>query len=200
MNIKSFLSNNIYYNRYGFGPQTNKVWFGMREDIYAKQRNGHLLIDTFDRTSNTLDIRSNGLYPSNVLSNLAHNEFEYDGVKCSSLEGFLQSLKTSDEVKQQEICLMYGGSAKKNGQKFMHWKENGKLYWKGKEYKRDSEEFYELVLGAYKACYQQNDIFKTALNSTMGKKLTHSSGKNDKTDTILTREEFVHFLEQIRGT
>lgn len=40
------------------------------EDYYAKTRNGHELNDFYDRESNTLDIRSNGLYPSNVLSNL----------------------------------------------------------------------------------------------------------------------------------
>ena len=37
-------------------------------DVFATTRNGHLLVDSYDPETNTLDLRSNGLYPSNVLS------------------------------------------------------------------------------------------------------------------------------------
>ena len=40
------------------------------EDYFATTRNGHQLVDFYDPDTNTLDIRSNGIYPSNVLSNL----------------------------------------------------------------------------------------------------------------------------------
>ena len=43
------------------------------EDYFATTRNGHQLVDFYDPETNTLDIRSNGLYPSNVLSNLCSN-------------------------------------------------------------------------------------------------------------------------------
>ena len=59
---------------------------------------------------NTLDIRSNGLYPSNVLSNLCSNGFRFDGMVCGSMEGFLQSLKRQDLDKQRQICSMKGGN------------------------------------------------------------------------------------------
>ena len=45
----------------------------MEENYKATSRNGHELKDMFDPETNTLDIRSNGLYPSNVLSNLCSN-------------------------------------------------------------------------------------------------------------------------------
>lgn len=54
------------------------------EDYKATSRNGHQLTDNYDPETNTLDIRSNGKYPSNVLSNLCSNEFRYDGVVCGS--------------------------------------------------------------------------------------------------------------------
>lgn len=57
------------------------------------------------------DIRSNGLYPSNVLSNMCDNAFVIDGVQCGSMEGFLQSLKCQDTVRQRLIlyfCKMFG--------------------------------------------------------------------------------------------
>lgn len=42
----------------------------MEEDYKATVRNGHALKDMYNPETNTLDIRSNGLYPSNVLSNM----------------------------------------------------------------------------------------------------------------------------------
>lgn len=53
-------------------------------------RNGHDRKDMYNPETNTLDIRSNGLYPSNVLSNLCSNGFRFDGMVCGSMEGFLQ--------------------------------------------------------------------------------------------------------------
>lgn len=65
----------------------------MEENYKATSRNGHELKDMYNPVTNTLDIRSNGLYPSNVLSNLCSNRFGFDGMMCGSMEGFLQSLK-----------------------------------------------------------------------------------------------------------
>ena len=56
----------------------------------ATPRNGHELKAIYNPETNTLDIRSNGLYPSNVLSNLCSNGFRFDGMVCGSMEGFLQ--------------------------------------------------------------------------------------------------------------
>ena len=68
----------------------------MEEDYKATVRNGHALKDMYNPETNTLDIRSNGLYPSNVLSNMCSNEFSFDGIVCGSMEGFLQSLKRAE--------------------------------------------------------------------------------------------------------
>ena len=54
----------------------------MEEDYKAAARNGHEFKDMYDPETNTLDIRSNGLYPSNVLSNLCSNGFLFDGMVC----------------------------------------------------------------------------------------------------------------------
>lgn len=66
-----------------------------------------------DLEHNILDIRSNGLYPSGVLSNLCSNGFRFDRMVCGSMEGFLQSLKRQDRDKQRQICSMKGGNARK---------------------------------------------------------------------------------------
>ena len=65
----------------------------MEEDYFTTERNGHQKGDFYDPETNTLDIRSNGQYPSGVLSNLCSNGFRFEGIICGSMEGFLQSLK-----------------------------------------------------------------------------------------------------------
>ena len=85
----------------------------MEENYNATSRNGHESQDMYNPETNTLDIRSNGLYPSGVLSNLCSNGFRFDGMVCGSMEGFLQSLKQQDLDKQRQICSMKGGNARK---------------------------------------------------------------------------------------
>jgi len=167
------------------------------EDYFASTRNGHELKDFYDPETNTLDIRSNGLYPSNVLSNLCDNAFIYDGVECGSMEGFLQSLKHQNIEKQKEICAMKGGNARKHSSSA--WKKDQMLWWKGQTYPRESYEFTTLVEGAYEAMFEQNERFRTALMKTKGMTLAHTSGNGDQEDTILTFWEFVDILTTLRN-
>ena len=67
----------------------------MEENYMATTRNGHELKDMYNPETNTLDIRSNGLYPSNVLSNLCSNGFRLDGMVCSSMASIVLSLAVS---------------------------------------------------------------------------------------------------------
>ncbi|MBD5092556.1 MAG: hypothetical protein HDT36_04155 [Clostridiales bacterium] len=144
-----------------------------------------------------MNIYSKGVYPSDILSNFAANGFILDGVKCESMEGFLQSLKFRDVKRQAFICSLTGRVAKKYGTKKKAWKLTGNAYWRGKKYKRNSAEFDELIKRAYAALYQ-NEIFKRALESTRGKELKHTIGKHSKRATILTAEEFISNLNLLR--
>ena len=141
----------------------------------------------------TIDIKSNGEYPADVLSNFSPNGFVFDGVECASMEGFLQSLKYRNAKKQIEVCGLVGKQAKNAGGKRFMWKLTGNLYWKGKRYKRKSEAFDELRLRAYEALFN-NETFRAALAVAKGKPLTHTIGKHDKRKTILTVEEFIGYL------
>ena len=58
----------------------------MEEDYMDTTRNGHEPKDMYDPETNTLDIHSKGLYPSNVLSNLCSNAFRFDGMVCGSMD------------------------------------------------------------------------------------------------------------------
>ena len=166
------------------------------EDYFATERNGHQMNDFYDPDTNTLDIRSNGLYPSNVLSNLCSNGFRFDGVVCGSMEGFLQSLKQQEKSKQLQICQMKGGNARKRS--VTSWQTNQIVWWKGQAYDRQSEEYQELIRRAYQAMFDQSERFRAALMLTRGITLTHSSGETNPYKTILTAQEFCTILTEMR--
>lgn len=169
----------------------------MEENYFATSRNGHELKDMYDPETNTLDIRSNGLYPSNVLSNLCSNAFIFDGVECGSMEGFLQSLKYKDEDRQRQICAMKGGEAKKHSTTV--WQKDQILWWKGQAINRQElAEYWEFLEKAYQAMFDQNESFRKALLQTRGMELTHESGNGDCEKTVLTCWEFTQFLTDLR--
>lgn len=53
-----------------------------------------------------MDIGAGNGYPQSALSNFAPHPFVIDGVKCNSMEGFLQSLKFESQDMQQFVCTL----------------------------------------------------------------------------------------------
>ena len=143
-----------------------------------------------------MNIGSGNAYPSNALSNFAPHPFVIDGIECNSMEGFLQSLKFESEDMQKYVCTLVGYGAKKKGAK-KNWQQSQTLYWKGKEIKRSSQAYQDLLDKAYTALYQ-NDKFKAALLASGKATLTHSIGRNKETETILTVREFCSRLTKLR--
>lgn len=143
-----------------------------------------------------IEIYSKGEYPANVLSNFSPNGFVFDGVKCASMEGFLQSLKYRSVKKQTRVCALSGKQAKAAGKKKFLWKLTGNLYWKGSRYKRNGKKFDELRFRAYEALLG-NETFRNALLAARGKTLKHSMGKHVKRTTVLTEEEFIGYLDRL---
>lgn len=143
-----------------------------------------------------LDIGSTGAYPGCDLSNFAAHEFDFDGVHCASMEGFLQSLKFPDPETQVQVCAMTGIRAQRTG-RTQDWTKHQKLYWKGKYYLRRSDEYQRLLDRAYAALYTNKD-FRDALAATGNDTLTHTVGRSREGDTVLTIREFIHRLNVLR--
>lgn len=143
-----------------------------------------------------MDIGSGSGFPSASLSNFAPHTFIIDGVECASMEGFLQSLKFSNPEMQKEVCKLVGKAAKFKGKKKKWWRTQT-LFWQGRSFKRDSQEYQELLDRAFDAL-SQNSSFKKALLATKDAVLTHSIGKTKITETVLTVQEFVSRLTRIR--
>lgn len=143
-----------------------------------------------------MDIGSGNGYPAGTLSNFAPHGFVVDGVECASMEGFLQSLKFNSPEMQIEVCKLVGKAAKAKGAS-KNWRQKQTLYWKGKAYKRDSEEYQKLLDKAYNQL-AKNEGFKKALLATGDATLTHSKGKKKTSETVLTTKEFTSRLTKIR--
>lgn len=143
-----------------------------------------------------MDIGSGNGYPSAALSNFAPHPFTIDGVECASMEGFLQSLKFKNQDMQKEVCKLVGKAAKFKG-KEKQWWITQTLYWQGVAYKRDSQEYQDLLDRAYDEL-SKNAGFRKALLATQDAVLTHSIGKTKITETVLTRQEFCSRLHTIR--
>ena len=143
-----------------------------------------------------MDIGSGCGFPAAALSNFSPHPFVIDGVQCNSMEGFLQSLKFQDPEMQKTVCLLVGKAAKFKGKKKKWWRTQT-LYWKGVEYKRDSEEYQELLDKAFDAL-AENTSFQKALLATNNATLTHSIGKSKIQETVLTKQEFCSRLMKIR--
>lgn len=144
-----------------------------------------------------MDIGSKNSYPSCALSNFSAHEFEIDGVKCASMEGFLQSLKCKSPEMQKEICKLIGIKAKREGSKRNDWKKHQKLYWQGREYPRRSTEYQLLLDRAYLALFE-NQKFRAALRAAKDSVFTHSVGKHKEGETVLTVREFCSRLNFLR--
>ena len=143
-----------------------------------------------------MDIGSGTGYPSSALSNFAPHSFVFDGVECASMEGFLQSLKFQDPEMQKHVCTLVGRKAKFKGKR-KKWFKTQTLYWQGEEIPRDSDRYQELLDQAFEAL-SQNEGFRRALLATQNATLTHSIGKNKKSETILTKNEFTSRLTKLR--
>lgn len=132
-------------------------------------------------------------YPADVLNNESDIAFLFDGISCGSMESFLHSLMESDELRQRHICLMGGREAR--ALPTDHY--DGRLWWKGKEMRRDSHEFMALVTRAYEALFVQSLDFQSALLATTGRQLFFTNRGSHRL-TLLTEREFCGILSDIR--
>jgi predicted NAD-dependent protein-ADP-ribosyltransferase YbiA (DUF1768 family) len=148
--------------------------------------------------TDTLDIKAKAPWPAGALSNFAPHAFTFDGVACASMEGLLQSFKIADQAEQVRVCGLRGPVAQSIGRKH-DWKTTGTLWWRGTLYDRLSDDYQALLDRAYQALFDHSEAFREALAATGSAALTHSFGRDDPTETILTPEELVSRLVRLRS-
>lgn len=124
-----------------------------------------------------------------VLSNLFPYKFEFKGKKLGSIEGFFQGIKFKD-ITMQNMVLEYSGldSNYIKVASDIDWKKDGILYWQGKQIKRDSKEYDDLVDELYISAIQ-NPLYRNVLKQC-NKDIIHIMGGATKEETVFTRYEF----------
>lgn len=126
---------------------------------------------------------------SKILSNLFPYKFEFKGQCLESIEAFFQGIKFK-EADIQRLVFNYSGLDAVNIQfaSSYNWQTTGCIYWQGKEIKRDSVEYDDLVDELYISAIQ-NPLYRQALKN-VDKYILHSIGKINKEETVFTRYEF----------
>ena len=145
-----------------------------------------------------MDVGSKRGYPASALSNFSPHPFQIDGVSCASMEGWLQSLKFKSPEMQEEVCKLVGFAAKKRGSK-KNWQQKQILYWRGVEIPRKSDEYQDLLDRAYQAMFDHCEGFRKALKASGSANLTHSMGRSNERETVLTEREFCRRLMALRA-
>lgn len=145
---------------------------------------------------NTIDISSKS--DTSKLSNFEPYAFELDGVQVASMEGFLQSLKFKNFNLQISVCQLVGKSAKWYGRK-QNWRDSQILWWRWLPYGRESIAYANLLTRVYLHLARQNRDFRNSLAVTGSLVLTHSIGKSDPKETVITENEFCNILYKLRN-
>lgn len=143
-----------------------------------------------------IDIHSKKRGIAGRLSNFTRRDFEFDGIHCRSVEGFLQSLKYEDTNIQRVICGLWGVQAKLAGEG-ADWKTDQTLYWCGRSYKRESKDYHDLIKRMYTELYLSDAELRRDIKKSRRYRLIHSIGNNDPKDTVLTEKEFIGMLEYL---
>lgn len=146
-----------------------------------------------------MDVGSRNGYPAGKLSNFTAFQFMFDGVECASMEGLLQSFKYKNINSQQNVCSLVGIVAKRAGSgRNRYWKQHQTLYWKGHAFRRNSKAYQILLDEAYNALYASNEAFRKCLADAGDAIFTHSIGRNDEKETVLTEREFCKRLQYLK--
>ncbi len=130
---------------------------------------------------------------SKVLSNLFPYEFVFRGKHLNGIETFFQGIKIKNK-NTQEYVFKYSGLDSNNikAASDFDWKGSGIVYWQGKEIKRDSDEYDNIVDELYISAIQ-NPLYRNVLKN-INKPIIHSMGEVDKKKTVFTRYEFEFML------
>lgn len=144
-----------------------------------------------------ISYRSHGI--AKVLSNLYYYRFSNVAcTPCYSMEGFIRSLVEPEHLLQREICLYSGLPAYELKDVLRDWRIDQTLYWNSVAYKRDSPEYDALIAKAYDRLFEKSRLFKKNLLSTGDKALAHSIGNTDKTESLLTKDDYILNLYRLR--
>lgn len=135
-----------------------------------------------------------------VLSNLYPYRFKFRGKWVASIEGVLQGIKYKDKASQNKVLKYSGLDAyhTRACNSFNVWNNSRTLYWQGKPINRDGQDYQNFIDELYLSV-AKNPLYRRALKASGDKYLLHAIGVEDKTYTVLTREEYELRMNSLRA-
>lgn len=133
-----------------------------------------------------------------LMSNLAHTPFWFDGWSFASVEAFYICLRTLDEAQRLELTQLHGREAKNKGTKLKKKLKLTHTSWQGREFELGSPEHHELVKRAIRAKLEQNPVLLTAFLATAPRPIIHDTGWPESKFTQLPGEKFCAILTALR--
>ena len=124
--------------------------------------------------------------------------FKFAGYDISSVNSFILALKSDNPEFQKQLMLVSEDKVKEISKNIKPRYCPRTLYWNGKTFTRDSEEYKKLLEEVYKTRYKHDYSFRQALRFAKKYTLEHSIGKNDIGDTVLTKNEFINILKNLQ--
>jgi len=136
-----------------------------------------------------------GTFPK-LLSNLFNYNFKFYDCDFGSIEGFFQGIKYKDIDLQKQVFKYSGREAVSLKDATLYdWTKTGNIYFLGKEIKRDSLEYDQLVNELYISAIQ-NKLYRNAIKNCP-LPIIHAIGKESKKETVFTRYEFELMLNSL---
>ena len=133
---------------------------------------------------------------SKLLSNLFHYDFKFYDCDFGSIEGFFQGIKFKDSDIQKLVFKYSGREAIALKEATLYdWTTTGNIYFLGKEIKRDSLEYDNLINELYFSALK-NPLYRNALKNC-NLPIIHPIGKTSKEETTFTRYEFEYMLNSL---
>jgi len=133
------------------------------------------------------------------LGNFYASPFTIDGLLCGSIEGFIQSLKFSDEQKKRLIAGLAGKAAKFAGKKAgKRLSREPVVFWHGRQIPFRSSEHMALIERGIREKFAASEACREALLLTGDAMLVHDTGFQESRFTSLKSEELVRIVSEIR--
>ena len=124
-------------------------------------------------------------------------KFKFKGYTLNSIECFFQGIKFKDKKMQKKLFKYSGKEALVLQEATTYnWKKTGIVYWRGKEIKRDSKEYDDIIDELYISAIQ-NEFYRNAIKNCK-LPIVHMIGEDSKNETVFTRYEFEYMLNCLK--
>ena len=179
-----------------FAGEFIRIYQDAFEDCYSLDNSSAYSIAEHFTKPLSFQIKAGAEGMAGRLSNFTERDFSFDEIHCRSIESVLQSFRFPDMVVQADICGM-GAKEARQAESDEDWKETGILYWMGRPYQRQGQEYQALLDRLYQSVYEQDKSFRVETILCHNADLRVKRWSRSPQVTLLTQDEFLDRLKAL---